>query len=352
MHMSLLKYANNLIYEGGNTKNLPEVLSRFRILCPEYSSCEEEKKPWPRQENETLFALLWNLHSGRTLSATLLPRESPFTFQGYYTPVTRTQMHSHEYLELFYIIDGEYRQKILDSEFTFSKGELCLIDRGCLHQEILDGTSATILFLGIAPGLFDDLMKNNIGTEGMTGLLNTALLEQKNVQQYLHFHPGSAAGSAMEDTLFSLLLELTRNDSASPIICRGLLLRLFSLLNQNYEFSLSKKMKKEMNWLLLEEISAFIEEHLQDISIPMLSERFHFQDDYFTRLLKNYTGKTYTEFLQSLRLERAEALLLETDISVEEIAREIGYHNKGYFYKIFAERHRLTPAQFRRKMKK
>lgn len=350
--MSLLKYANNLIYEGGNTKNLPEVLSRFRILYPEYSSCAEEKKPWPRPEAENLFALLWNLHGGRTLSATLLPREEPFTFQGNYSPVMRTQMHSHEYLELFYIVDGEYRQKILDSEFTFSRGEICLIDRNCLHQEILDGTSATILFLGILPHVFDDITKNSAGTEGMTGLLNTALLKQKNVQQYLHFRPRPEADSAMEETLFSLLTELTRNDSATPIICRGLLLRLFSLLSTNYEFSLSKKMKKEMNWLLLEEISAFIGEHLQDISIRMLAERFHFQDDYFNRLLKNYTGKTYTEYLQSLRLERAETLLRETNISVEEIAREIGYRNKGYFYKIFAERYRLTPAQFRRKMKK
>ena len=349
--MNLLKYANNLIYDGDNTKDLPEVLSRFRILCPEYSSCAEEKKPWPRQERENLFALLWNLHDGRTLSATLLPRKIPFTFHGHYRPVTRTQMHSHEYLELFYIVDGEYRQKILDNEFTFSRGELCLIDRNCLHQEILDGTSATILFLGIKPDIFDDITKSSTNA-GMAGFLNSALLKQKNVQQYLHFRPRPEADISMEETLFSLLSELTRNDAASPIICRGLLLRLFSLLSTNYEFSLSKKMKKEMNWLLLEEISAFISEHLQDISIRMLAERFHFQDDYFNRLLKNYTGKTYTEFLQALRLERAEELLRETDISVEEVAREIGYHNKGYFYKIFAERHRLTPAQSRRKMKK
>ena len=81
----------------------------------------EEKKPWPREDNENLFALLWNLHDGDTLSATLLPREAPFTFEEHYQPATRTQMHSHEYLELFYIVDGEYRQKILDSEFTFQK---------------------------------------------------------------------------------------------------------------------------------------------------------------------------------------------------------------------------------------
>ena len=350
--MNLLNYTSHLIYAAGNTKNLPDILTRFRILCPEYSSCAEEKKPWPREDNENLFALLWNLHDGDTLSATLLPREAPFTFEEQYQPAARTQMHSHEYLELFYIVDGEYSQKILDSEFTFSKGELCLIDRNCLHQEILDGTSATILFLGITPDIFDDITKNSDSAEGMEGFLNTALLKQKNVQQYLHFRPRSESDPLMEETFLTLLAELVRNDTASPLICKGLLMRLFGLLSTNYEFSLSKKVKKEMHWILLEEISAFIGDHLQDISISMLAERFHFQDDYFNRLLKSYTGMTYTEFLQSLRLARAETLLRETSISIEEIAREIGYRNKGYFYKIFAERYRLTPAQFRRKMKK
>ena len=79
--MNLLNYTSHLIYAAGNTKNLPDILTRFRILCPEYSSCAEEKKPWPREDNENLFALLWNLHGGDTLSATLLPREAAFTFE-------------------------------------------------------------------------------------------------------------------------------------------------------------------------------------------------------------------------------------------------------------------------------
>lgn len=350
--MNLLNYSTNIIYTAGNTKNLPGFLSRFQILRPEYSACAEERMPWPHEEAKNLFALLWNLHDRQTLSATLLPRKMPFTFEGHYHPVTRTQMHSHEYLELFYIVDGEYRQKILDNEFSFSRGELCLIDRNCLHQEILDGTSATILFLGITPDIFDEITKTSAGAQGMAGFLKTALLKQKNIQQYLHFRPRSGATPLMEETLFSLLAELSRNDAASSVICRGLLLRLFGLLSTDYEFSLSKKVKKEMSVVMLEEVCAFIEEHIQDISIRMLSERFHFQDDYFNRLLKNYTGQTYTEFLQAIRLEHAETLLADTDMSVEEIARKIGYHNKGYFYKIFAERHQLTPAQFRKKMKK
>ena len=105
-----------------------------------------------------------------------------------------------------------------------------------------------------------------------------------------------------------------------------------------------------MNWILFEEITDYMENHLTQISITGLSEEFHFQEDYFNRLIKPQTGLTYTEYLQLLRLRRAETLLLTTDATIDQITEAVGYHNKGYFYKIFTERHQLTPAQFRKKM--
>ena len=80
-----------------------------------------------------------------------------------------------------------------------------------------------------------------------------ALMEQKSLQQYLHFLPqAEEAVSQMDETMTSLLLELQRHDEASPIICRGLLLRIFRILNTQYEFSLSKKLRQKMNWILYE----------------------------------------------------------------------------------------------------
>ena len=50
-----------------------------------------------------------------------------------------------------------------------------------------------------------------------------------------------------------------------------------------------------------------------------------------------------------LRLDKAEQLLTDTDNTIEQIAEEVGYRNKGYFYRIFVERRGCTPAQYRRK---
>lgn len=347
--MSLLKkQIEHFIYHNNNgapTNYYPS----FRILVPAESTYENGVRSYP-MSNEHLFALFWDIHDKSSLSATLLPVNKPFTFEHHFIPGTRTQMHSHEYIELFYIVDGEYRQEIMGKECVFHAGELCIIDKNCLHQEILTGTNATILFLGITNSMLDDVINLEFTTESISSFLNTALKKQKALQQYLHFRPKDNSPEALENTLLLLINELERHDIASPFICQALLLRMFQTLSSDYDFTLKQQQHKKMNWPLFEDITKYMNSHLNTISINCLCEEYHFQADYFNRLLKLHTGFTYTEYLQYLRLKKAEALLLNTDYTIEQITEQIGYKNRGYFYKIFTERHQLTPAQFRKKM--
>ena len=205
--MNLKQYIRHLLYDN-TTYESPDIYQRFRIVCPEYSQHDIEVKPYPLPESEHMFGLIWDIHEPHTVSATIIPSGTAFTYEKRFEPGMRTQMHSHEYLELFYIVDGEYRQKILGNEFTFHKGELCLIDRNCEHQEILDSGSSTILFLGITNAIFNDIMKHLSTSGRIASFLNMALLEQKNLQQYLHFRPQPEGMEKMEQALYQLLSEL------------------------------------------------------------------------------------------------------------------------------------------------
>lgn len=333
-----------------NDPNMLEEDSPFgpRIMRPEYSHHLEERKTYPFPKKEHLFVLCWNIQPGHRFFGTMKPSAFSFSYGRNFKSGDRTQLHTHDYLELAYIVSGNFRQRILGKDITFQKGELCLIDKNCLHQDYLDSEPATILFLGIANEIFEDLMIGNVATERIASFLQSALLKQKNLQQYLHFKPNSTSDEQMEECLLSLMNELIRHDEASSYICQGLLMRIFRLLSTDYDFSLSKELRKEMNWLLYEEITQFIQAHIKTISIRLLCQQFHFQEDYFNRLLKSKTDMTYTEYIQNLRLNEAERLLIQSNLSIEQIANIVGYQNKGYFYKIFTKRHQMTPAKFRR----
>lgn len=319
-----------------------------RIMCPEYSLHLEDKKTYPLPKEEKLFALCWNLNANRRLYGTIKPSAVSFSYSCGFEPGDKTQLHTHEYLELSYIVSGRFRQRILGKDITFEQGDLCLIDKNCLHQDYLDSNPASILFLGIANDSFEEIMNSHVAEGRIVSFLQSTLLKQKNLQQYLHFKPAPDAGTRLEECLKTLLGELITHDEASSYICRGLLMRIFRILSTDYDFSLSRELRKEMNWLLYEEITAYIQKHYRDITIRQLCEQFHFQEDYFNRLLRQKAGMTYTEYVQKLRLDEAERLLHDTALSIEQVAEAVGYQNKGYFYRIFTERYHMTPARYRK----
>jgi len=321
-----------------------------RIMCPEYSLHIEDRKTYPLSGDERVFILCWVIHPERKLYGTIKPSAVSFSYSCGFNENCKTQMHTHEYLELAYIVSGTFRQRILGKDIVFKKGELCLIDKNCLHQDYLDSEPACILFIGIANEMFDSIITNQAANERIISFLQTALLKQKNLWQYLHFKPKDPSDNRIEEYLLDLVNELILHDKASSYICHGLLMRIFTLLSTSYDISLSSRMQRKMNWILFEEIISYIKQNYRDITIKQLSRHFHFHEDYFNRMLKSKTGMTYIQYVQNLRLEEAERLLRHTGLTIDEIVSWVGYSNKGYFYKIFMEKNHMTPDKFRKEI--
>ena len=81
--MSLLQYVKDIIYKakGFDNVSIPQAYDSFGILMPEASSSVQGIRPFPLPEDEHLFALLWNIHDGHLLSATILPTPYPFCYE-------------------------------------------------------------------------------------------------------------------------------------------------------------------------------------------------------------------------------------------------------------------------------
>jgi len=68
----------------------------------------------------------------------------------------------------------------------------------------------------------------------------------------------------------------------------------------------------------------------------------------FTRKFRILTGVSPTEYLLSLRIEKAENLLKTTDLPVYAVADMCGFNNINYFIKTFRRFRHVTPARFRK----
>lgn len=96
------------------------------------------------------------------------------------------------------------------------------------------------------------------------------------------------------------------------------------------------------------EIFAFLNDHYrEELHLKDIAEHFAFHPAYIIRLLKKRYHKTPGQIIQQLRLEKAAVMLTATNTPIQRIAYENGFHDNGYFSRLFKRHYGLTPHQWR-----
>ncbi|WJH37240.1 helix-turn-helix domain-containing protein [Paenibacillus sp. CC-CFT747] len=101
------------------------------------------------------------------------------------------------------------------------------------------------------------------------------------------------------------------------------------------------------------ELIQLILEHIQqayvqpDLSLAGISDRFELSEAYLSRFFKEQTGVTFSDYLESLRMQKAKELLCEGDMPVSDIVQAIGYHSANTFGRAFKRVHGISATAYR-----
>ena len=102
---------------------------------------------------------------------------------------------------------------------------------------------------------------------------------------------------------------------------------------------------------IIENIKKYVESNLEyDLSISDVASLYFYSEVYLGRLFKESVGKSFKEYVNSMRIKRAKELLL-SEMSVIEIAERVGYNNVTYFNRVFKSETGVTPLEYRKRMK-
>lgn len=85
----------------------------------------------------------------------------------------------------------------------------------------------------------------------------------------------------------------------------------------------------------------------EDIELSSLADAFRYSTDYLTHVFGREYGMTPCAYLNTVRLDKAKRLLLDTDMRVSDISEEVGFHDAKYFMKAFKRCTGVTPSEFR-----
>ena len=84
-----------------------------------------------------------------------------------------------------------------------------------------------------------------------------------------------------------------------------------------------------------------------ELRLETLAENLYISKSQLSRLFKEFTGESFSEYLRRVRMNHACRLLRESDMSVEQIVKECGMRDMRSFYKNFQNHTGKTPIQYK-----
>jgi two-component system response regulator YesN len=99
---------------------------------------------------------------------------------------------------------------------------------------------------------------------------------------------------------------------------------------------------------VIRQVLRHIQESYADaLSLKSLAQQYHIHPVYLGHLFHKQTGDTFTDYINKYRIEKAKELLRESPMKVNEIARQVGYWEPGYFYKQFKKHVGISPSEYK-----
>ena len=249
--------------------------------------------------------------------------------------------HTHDFIEMIYMCSGKTVHIINGKRIELKQGELLFLGQNA-KQEILPACQNDIAvnFI-ILPNFFNKILEM-LGTEEspLKRFLIESLFKQEN-SNYLHFKVTDVlpVQNLIENLLWTFLNNSPNKRNINQVTMGLLFIQLL-----NHMDTLEHQSKQEAAIL---QVYKYIEQNYKNGSLYEVAKLLHYDFYWLSHEIKNQTGKTYTQLLQDKRLLQAAYLLKNTEISVEEVAKAVGYHNKSYFHRIFNARFGTSPKKYR-----
>lgn len=86
----------------------------------------------------------------------------------------------------------------------------------------------------------------------------------------------------------------------------------------------------------------------KELRLELLAELFNYNSAYLGKSFKNYTGESFNVYIDKLRINKAKELLLNKDMRVYQISKEVGYKHIDYFHSKFKKYVGISPLEYRK----
>lgn len=96
------------------------------------------------------------------------------------------------------------------------------------------------------------------------------------------------------------------------------------------------------------QVVRFVKQHFsQTVTLSDAAEHVHLSPSYVSKLFKHEMGRSFSEYLTKVRIDEARRLLLDSDMSLGDVAFACGFEDQSYFTKVFKKQVGIPPSRYR-----
>lgn len=256
-----------------------------------------------------------------------------------------TSVHMHDFIEIVYFTSGVGTHYVDGKMYSVCPGSVCVMDSNVKHHYYVDRAYCNTL-----------AVKNIIFYREFLGCSSEKFLYEF-AQKY-----GLSLGAINEHTRFvHILLDQERElDKCMLLIekemkmkqdnylqvVRSLVEAMLLILISGRGTQISGR-KYNKNYLTIEASIEFLNENVQNVpAMKDVAKKYGFSSEYYSKLFREFTGKSYVEFVQEMKCNEAARLLINTDYTNEVIANLSGFSSLKHFYKQFKLCKGVSPREY------
>ena len=249
--------------------------------------------------------------------------------------------HYHEYIEYLYALDVDMNVWISGVPHRMVSGDLIIINSGELHN-ISFNKDCHYICVKFSPRIlyFDD----------------NSLFEFKYVTPFLAdhapqrlFHQNDLEGIDIHALSCEILEEWNRQSPAYELLIRSNILKLFTGIIRYWD----RQNTFHSELLMTEAVKdalVYINENFEAVTLKEVAEYCGLSYNHFSASFKKAVGKSFSDYLNLIRINEAEKILISTEKSITDIAFSCGFSSASHFISRFKAQKGVTPNQLRKKM--
>lgn len=267
--------------------------------------------------------------------------------------------HFHDFFEFVIVLEGNMIQKIEGTEYLYTAGSCCLINRNLRHMEYYHEKSR-VLFIGLSPDMITELFQSaqNCLFPNEKEIYDSSLyrfimddLKEPGVRAYLDFipayqnHLNAVQLHTMAENMIHVLLypEFGASHQIKGLLCSF----LSHLSMRKYYHCTNIRLDKNSDFLLFSRITRLLEESNGRMTRTELEQCLHYSGDYLNRIVHKFTDLCLYDYGMSFCMKKAAQRLTESSDSISAIAAGLKFTNRTHFYALFKKKYGVTPKEYR-----